>query len=72
MEKLRGPLILERGERFLSVWKHQTPEHERFAGIDYQELHAEVEAAKEARPVLRCSTQWLSPSARAAGGLRPV
>ncbi len=49
MEKLRGPLILERGERFLSVWKHQTPEHERFAGIDYQELHAEVEAAKEAR-----------------------
>ena len=49
MEKLRGPLILERGERSLSVWKHQTPEHERFAGIDYQELHAEVEAAKEAR-----------------------
>jgi hypothetical protein len=49
MEKLRGPLILERGERFLSVWKHQAPEHERFAGIDYQELLAEVDAAKEAR-----------------------
>ena len=45
MEKLRGPLILERGERFLSVWKHQAPEQERFAGIDYQELHAEVAAA---------------------------
>ena len=49
MEKLRGPLILERGERFLSVWKHQAPEQERFAGIDYQELHAEVDVAKKAR-----------------------
>lgn len=49
MEKLRGPLILERGERFLSVWKHQAPEQERFAGIDYQELHAEVDVAKQAR-----------------------
>lgn len=49
MEKLRGPLILERGERFLRVWKHQAPQQERFAGIDCQELHAEVGAAKEAR-----------------------
>lgn len=49
MEKLRGPNIVKRGEHFLSVWKHQAPKHERFAGIDYQELEAEVNAAQEVR-----------------------
>ena len=55
MEKLRGPHIVERGERFLSVWKHQAPEQERFAGIDYQELDAEVDAAKEVRERVRAA-----------------
>ena len=59
MEKLRGPNILKRGERFLTIWKHLTPEHERFAGIDYQELHAEVDAAKEARERVRAAELWL-------------
>lgn len=59
MEKLRGPNILKRGERFLSVWKHQAPEQERFAGIDYQELEAEVNAAKEARERVRAVELWL-------------
>jgi hypothetical protein len=48
MEKLRGPHILERGELFLRVWQHQAPQHERFAGIDCQELNAEINAVKEA------------------------
>ena len=59
MEKLRGPNIVTRGERFLSVWKHQAPEHERFAGIDYLELEAEVNAAKEARERVRAVELWL-------------
>jgi hypothetical protein len=59
MEKLRGPNIVKRGERFLSVWKHQAPEHERFAGIDYQELEAEVNAAKEARERVLAVESWL-------------
>jgi hypothetical protein len=53
MEKLRGANIVKRGERFLTIWKHQAPEQERFAGIDYQELNAEVDVAKEARERVR-------------------
>ena len=49
MEKLRGAHILERGKRFLMIWKHQAPEQENFAGIGYEELHAEVEEARKAR-----------------------
>jgi len=59
MEKLRGPHILERGERFLRTWKHQAPEQERFAGIDYEALQAEVDAAKEARERVRAVEMWL-------------
>ncbi|MEY4242457.1 MAG: hypothetical protein RLZZ245_42 [Verrucomicrobiota bacterium] len=53
MEKLRGIHILERGEHFLSVWKHQAPEQERFAGIDCQELEADVGAAQQAHERVR-------------------
>ena len=49
MEKLRGPNIVKRGEQFLRTWKHLASDQENFAGIDYQELHAEVDGAKEAR-----------------------
>jgi hypothetical protein len=59
MEKLRGPNIVKRGERFLTIWKHQAPEQERFAGIDYQELHAEVDAAKGACERVRAAELWL-------------
>ena len=59
MEKLRGAHILERGERFLRTWKHQAAEHERFAGIDYEELDAEVRAAAEARERVRAVEVWL-------------
>jgi hypothetical protein len=59
MEKLRGPHILERGERFLRVWKHQAPEQERFAGIDHEQLQAGVDAAKEARERVRAVEVWL-------------
>ncbi|MEX1114352.1 MAG: hypothetical protein WEB53_03825, partial [Akkermansiaceae bacterium] len=59
MSKLRGPHILERGEQFLRVWKHQAPDHPRFAGIDYPELKAEVEAAREARERVRAVESWL-------------
>jgi hypothetical protein len=59
MEKLRGPHILERGQRFLTIWKDQAPEHERFAGIDYQELHAEVGKAKDARERVRVAEMQL-------------
>jgi hypothetical protein len=59
MEKLRGPNIVKRGERFLTIWKHQAPEQERFAGIDYQELNAEVDVAKEARERVRVAEMWL-------------
>jgi hypothetical protein len=55
MEKLRGIHILERGEKFLRVWKHQAPRQEHFAGIDYQELQSEVEAVKEVRERLRAA-----------------
>ena len=53
MEKLRGIHILERGEHFLSVWKHQAPEQERFAGFDCQELEADVGAAQQAHERVR-------------------
>lgn len=59
MEKLRGPHILERGELFLRVWQHQAPQHERFAGIDCQELNAEIDAVKEARERVRAAETLL-------------
>jgi hypothetical protein len=59
MEKLRGAHILERGKRFLMVWKRQAPEQESFAGIRYEELHAEVEEAREARERVLAVEAWL-------------
>jgi hypothetical protein len=59
MEKLRGPNIVKRGERFLRTWKHQASDQENFAGIDYQELHAEVDGAKAARERVLAVESWL-------------
>ncbi|MEY4245127.1 MAG: hypothetical protein RLZZ245_2712 [Verrucomicrobiota bacterium] len=59
MEKLRGSHILERGELFLRVWQHQAPQHERFAGIDCQELNAEIDAVKAARERVRAAETLL-------------
>ncbi len=55
MEKLRGIHTLGRGEHFLSVWKHQAPRQERFAGIDLQELEADVGAAQPVREHARAA-----------------
>jgi hypothetical protein len=59
MEKLRGPNIVKRGEQFLRTWKHLASDQENFAGIDYQELHAEVDGAKAARERVLAVESWL-------------
>jgi hypothetical protein len=59
MEKLRGPNIVKRGDRFFRIWKHQAPDQENFAGIDYQELHAEVDGANAARGRILAVESWL-------------